>query len=216
MSGLWTVFLELFQAGIFSLTQFYGGQLGSAILSFSLLARLALLPLGVRVALGARRHSRALRRLAPSLERIRAKWSEDPTRQASETLELYRRHDVSPLNGSVIRGSLAQTPVFIGIYHAVRAAVSEAGVGQRFLWIANLARPDLALALVATLLTLGGAWVGATETQPAWAMAIPVLMTGILALAFSSGFALYLAAGGTVNVLQGLIVRRLESRPHAF
>ena len=56
--ALWSAFLELCQAGLFGLTHFYGGQLGAAILSLSLLARLALLPVSIRLALRGRVHAR--------------------------------------------------------------------------------------------------------------------------------------------------------------
>ena len=55
MAALWGVFLEVFQVGLFWLTQFYGGHLASAIVTFSLLARIALLPLTVSLAGRARR-----------------------------------------------------------------------------------------------------------------------------------------------------------------
>ncbi len=209
MSALWSLFLELFQAGLFTLTQFYGGQLGAAIVSFSLLVRLALLPLSVRMAVRARRSARELRRLAPRVERD--EWADNPTRLAEETLALYRAHGVSPLGGGVIRGALVQSPVLIGVYHAVRSATSDLGVGQGFLWIVNLARPDVGLALLASLVAFGGAWVGASAGQSPRMLWIPVAITGTMALVLSSGFALYLLSGGVIQVLQGLIVRRLES-----
>ena len=40
MAALWGGFLEVFQVGLFWLTQFYGGHLASAIVTFSLLARI--------------------------------------------------------------------------------------------------------------------------------------------------------------------------------
>ena len=85
MSVLWSGFLEVFQVSLFWLTQSYGGHLASAIISFSLLARLLLLPLTVRLFLRTREHARRTRALRPELERVRRKWgSEDPGRVASE------------------------------------------------------------------------------------------------------------------------------------
>lgn len=211
MTAIWSAFLEIFQSGLFGLTHFYGGQLGAAIVSLSLLARLALLPLSVRLALRARAHSRRLRALQPTLRRVRERWIDDPSRQAEETLAVYRRADVSPVDGGLMGGALLQAPVFLGLYRAVRGAL-DAGVGRRaYLWVTDLARPDgLVAALAVTLVGLGSV-AGASESQPTWTLAVPAVSAGIMALALSAGFGLYLAASGGVSILQGLIVRRIEA-----
>jgi YidC/Oxa1 family membrane protein insertase len=212
MTAIWNVFLELFQFGLFGLTQFYGGQLGAAIVSLSLLARLALLPLSVRLTLRARAHGRRLRALQPALSRVRERWIDDPRRQAEETLEVYRRADVSPADGGLLGGALIQTPVFVGLFHAVRGAL-DARIGrQAYLWVTDLGRPDALIAALAAALVGLGSVAGASESQPTWTLALPAVSTAIMAMMLSAGFGLYLAASGGVSILQGLIVRRIEAR----
>ncbi len=70
MTAMWAMFLEVFQVALFWLTQFYGGHLASAIVSFSLLARLALLPVTVGMTLRARAHARGMKALRPELARV--------------------------------------------------------------------------------------------------------------------------------------------------
>ena len=78
MTTMWAMFLEVFQVGLFWLTQFYGGHLASAIVSFSLLARLVLLPVTVRMTLRARAHARVVKALRPELVASFGPWSNVP------------------------------------------------------------------------------------------------------------------------------------------
>lgn len=210
MTALWSGFVEIFQVSLFALTQFYGGQLGAAIVSFSLLARVALLPLTVRLALRGRAHARALRALQPELLAVRTRWADTPERQMSETLAVYDRAGLNPVDGGVLRGALVQSPIFIGLFHAVRQTLSTRVGEQTFLWVTNLARPDLGIAAVAVGLVGLGSVAGASESQPTWTLAIPAVSAGAMALMLSAGFGLYLAASGAIGTLQGLIVRRIE------
>ena len=211
MTAMWQLFLEVFQVGLFWLTQFYGGHLAAAIVSFSILARLALLPLTVRITLRARAHSRRLQELRPELGRIRDRWKDDPQRLSKATLAVYRRRGVQPVDGGVLKGSLVQTPVFIGLFHAVRAALTSRAGEQTLLWVSNLARPDIGVAMIAFSLVGLSSLAGASQSQPGWTLAIPPVSAAAMAMMLSAGFGLYLAASGAVGTLQGLIVRRIEA-----
>ena len=86
MGVLWSGFLEIFQVSLFWITQFYGGQLAPAIISFSIIARLVLLPATIQLALRGRAHARRIKVLRPALGRVRERWSADPERMMKETM----------------------------------------------------------------------------------------------------------------------------------
>ncbi len=211
MPALWGGSLEIFQVSLFWLTQFYGGQLASAIVTFPLLVRVALLPVTVRLALRAREQARSLQEIRPQLERVRARWARAPQRPMKESVAVYEREGVRPLDVGLLKGGLAQTPVFLGLFQAVRATLAQPGAGQPFLWIANLSRPDVGVAVLAMSLMGLSTAAGASQAQPNWAFAVPVISGGVMALMFSAGFGLYLASTGLVGTLRGLIVRRIEA-----
>ena len=211
MSVLWSGFLEGFQLSLFWLTHFYGGHLAPAIISFSLLARLLLLPLTLPLALRGRRHARELRFLQPELARVRQRWlKEDSQRLVLETMAVYERHGVQPLGSGMLGGSLLQAPVLVGLFGAVRKSLSTLAVPQGFLWVKDLARPDLAMGVVASLLVGLGSLALSHPNQPKWALALPVVATFIMGMTLSSGFALYLGSSGMVASLQGLLLRRAD------
>lgn len=211
MTSMWQIFLEVFQVGLFWLTQFYGGHLAAAIVSFSILARLALLPLTVRMTLRAKAHARRLQALRPELGRVRDRWKDDPQRLTTETLAVYQRGGVQPVDSGVLKSSLVQTPVFIGLFHAVRGALTSRAGEQTLLWVSNLARPDIGVAMIAFSLVGLSSLAGSSQSQPGWTLAIPALSAAAMAMMLSAGFGLYLAASGAVGTLQGLIVRRIEA-----
>ena len=212
MTTMWAMFLEAFQVGLFWLTQFYGGHLASAIVSFSLLARLVLLPITVRMTLRARAHARVLGALRPELARVRARWQENPQRLMTETLAVYERGGIRPVDAGLLKGTLLQTPIFVGLFNAVRGALSSSGGQQTFLWVSNLARPDVGVAVIVCGLVGLSSLSGASQSQPGWTLALPAVTAAVMALTLSAGFGLYLAANGAVGTLQGLIVRRIEAR----
>jgi YidC/Oxa1 family membrane protein insertase len=212
---IWSTFLELFQAGLFGLTQLYGGHLGPAIVSFALLARVVLLPVTVPMTLRARAHGRRLKAMQPELARLRNRWKDDPRRLMTETMRAYDRRGIRPMDPALLKGSLLQAPIFIGLFQAIRTALSTRGIGQTFLWVSNLARPDVGIAAVAFAFIGMSSLAGATDPQPKWMLALPAVSSAAMAMALSAGFGLYLAATGAVGTLQGLLVRRLEAQERA-
>ena len=218
MTAMWAMFLEVFQVGLFWLTQFYGGHLASAIISFSLLARLALLPVTVRMTLRARAHAQRIKALKPELAQVQERWRENPERLMKETLAVYKRRGIRPVDAGLLKGSLLQMPIFVGLYHAVRGALSSRAGEQTFLWVSNLARPDVGIAMIVFGFVGLSSLSGGSQSQPGWTLALPAVISAAMAMTLSAGFGLYLAANGAVGTLQGLIVRRIEtrSRGHAF
>lgn len=210
--ALWSGFVDLLQLCIFGLTHLYGGHLGPAILTFALLARLTLLPLTLRLALRSRAQARAMKRLRPALDALRERWKEDPARLGQETLALYERKQVSPLDPVLLKGSLVQAPLFLGLFKAIRGVLSGAVGRQPFLWIGNLASPDLFLAMGAAGVVGLGVAVGAPEHAAGGRALLLVAFLGtfFMLTRLSAGFGLYVGASGIVSLLQGLMVRRID------
>jgi membrane protein insertase Oxa1/YidC/SpoIIIJ len=90
------------------------------------------------------------------------------------------------------------------------------GAGIRFGWITDLARPDLPLAILASLFAAGGALLAppAVANRSAWMMS--AFLAGGMTLAFlvfnSSAMALSVAANGLVGIGQGWWLRREHRR----
>jgi YidC/Oxa1 family membrane protein insertase len=213
---MWGSFVELLRAAIFGAAHVCGGSLGSGVLLASAAVRLALLPLTLRLARRAREQQAKLATLRPELDALQRRYANDPVRLMTEMRALHERHGIKLVTPSGFVGLAIQLPVLSGLFTAVRTGL---GAKVRFLWIADLARPDRTLALGVAALT---AWVvsrtpGATG-QPGGQAALTVI-TVIGTMAFlwsvSSAVALSAGAGSVVSLLQNWLVSRDAAKASA-
>ena len=79
--------------------------------------------------------------LAPELKKLQEKNKNDRQAQAMAQMELYRKHGVSPMGSCWV--VLLQMPIFMGLYYALQESIHFRLAP--FLWIKNLAAPDMLL-----------------------------------------------------------------------
>jgi YidC/Oxa1 family membrane protein insertase len=138
--ALWSEFVDLLREAIFAYAQMSNGNLGYGIMAVTFLARLALMPLTLRLARSAAIQQEAMRRLKPELDAARATFKDDPAGLARETQRILAREGVSMFPALGCVGALAQTPLLLALYNAVSEC---AAVGGRFVWIRDIAKPDV-------------------------------------------------------------------------
>lgn len=205
---MWETVVEAIRASMFLAGQACG-SLGTGVLLVSLFLRLMLLPLTLRLAARARAHQAAMARLAPELERLRACYAKDPMKYWQEAAELMRRHGIRPADPATFVSLALQTPVLFALFAAVRQGL---GTGIRFLWIRDLARGDVALALLVAALTgIAVATAPASTqnvTQAQIMLGVAVLGTVVFLWTTASTVALSVGAGAAVSLLQNWLVRR--------
>ena len=167
MSAVWDpVFVNPTINALVILNNIVFGDFGLAIIIFTLLMRLATMPLTLRQI-----HStRALSTLQPKIQEIQKK-HKDPKRRQEETMKIYRQAGVNPLG--CLLPMLVQFPIWIALYQALRIIVggtpeSVVGLSQRlypwgyiesavplenrFLWM-DLGQPDRSLILALIVFT---------------------------------------------------------------
>jgi|GEM_PF-755277 len=208
----WSELVDLLRAMILSVAQVCNGSVGVAVILVSFAIRLALLPLTLRLARRARAHQRRLRELRPELERMQRRYASDPVAVLRETQAFYRRRNVKQIDPAGFLGALAQAPVFMSLYAALRR-----GLGHiRFLWIPDTSVSNILLTLVVATMT-GLAFlinpVAHDSARNAQLISV-ILMAGMTVWFLSSTsalFALSTGAGSLVGVLQAVILRRDDS-----
>ena len=208
---LWTELIQTLQAGIFSFAQCFGGNVGAGIVCVSLLIRLAMLPLTLKLARRSLAHRLLMERLRPELERLRKRYGRRPERLAEKTQRLFARHGASPVDGSGLLGGLAQAPIFLALFSAVRRSAAQGG---RFFWIADIARPDVLLtSLVAAMTTAATLLQPHLPEQGRWlVVALPALLTLLFLSRLAAGVGLYWGATTAVGVLQAALLRRVDRK----
>jgi YidC/Oxa1 family membrane protein insertase len=211
--GLWTSFVDLIHTILLGLAMLFGGNMALAIGLLSLLFRLALLPLTLRMAFNSMRIQAALKKLEPELSNIRKRYKDNPQRMWEETSKVHQREGIKIFSGAFLIGILIQVPLFMGLFSAVRRGLAGSG---HFLWIKDLLKTDPLLACVCGALTAISAALGANthEQQRAATIILPAALTVLFLWRMSAGVTIYTFSSGLVGLIQSVIVRRrLKSMP---
>lgn len=201
----WLFFVDIVRFALFATAHVLGGSIGSGVLVFALVIRVALLPLTLPVARRARRHQASLRRIKPDLDALRQRFKADPQGLRDATLALYRKHGIQMQPD--LRAALVQWPIAAAIYKGLSGIERN----TRFLWIRDLTRPDVGLAVVAAGIAAFAAKVSGTD-NPRVAMIIGGALTFFVAWRMSASVALYSIAWSGVSAGESLVLAIAERR----
>ncbi|HHU77769.1 MAG: YidC/Oxa1 family membrane protein insertase [Caldicoprobacterales bacterium] len=144
-TGFWASFVNFLGSILKGLNSITGvipapfGGYGLAIVLFTLLMRLVLLPLDLK----SRKANQKMQEIQPLLSEIQKKYKNDPEKLNKKTMELYRKHEVNPLGGCL--PMLLQMPLFFALFAALRSISDDPNIAQYaapFLWIKNIWHPD--------------------------------------------------------------------------
>lgn len=136
---------------------------GFAIISFTLLVRLATFPLNMQQI----KSSRAMQELQPKMKELQDKYKNDKEKLAQEQMAMYKEHGVNPIGGCL--PMLVQMPIWFALYRSLLQLSREGLLHQGFLWIPSLAGPVSSYA--------GGiSWLWPLPPSIGWAPALAYLV----------------------------------------
>lgn len=110
---------------------------GLCIILLTVLVRGLMFPLSRKQAL----HARKMQELAPELKKLQEKYKDDREALMKASWELQRKHGASPFGSCWT--VLLQMPIFLGLYYALQESIQFRLAS--FLWMKNLAAPDMLL-----------------------------------------------------------------------
>lgn len=122
--------------GILNFLYSFVPNYGIAIILLTLLIRIVFWPLTYKMNINMKK----LQALKPELDELQKKYKDNPRRLQREQLELYRKHNISPLGAAGCLPVLLQMPVFIALFNVLRGAIELRFA--RFLWIKDLSMPE--------------------------------------------------------------------------
>jgi YidC/Oxa1 family membrane protein insertase len=207
---IWSSFVDFLVMVLVTLSQAYGGSLGLAIITLSLIVRLSLLPITIQLARRTQKRQAQLKALEPEIEQLRRRYRSNPERLSSELAMLYSRRGYKPLDAPGTLGGLLQLPLFVGLYSAIHQGL---GTGGRFLWIGNLAQPDWILTIIIAVLTYVMSMTNPSLPQNMRYLytVLPTLVTVIFVWQLAAGLGLYWATSSAVGLLQSIMQNRLAA-----
>jgi YidC/Oxa1 family membrane protein insertase len=201
-----------------SLMKFYGlfGNLGWALVLFSLLTKIVFMPLTIK----STESMKKMQALTPKINEIKAKYKDKPEMVQQETLALYREHKVNPLGGCF--PMLLQMPFFFGLYSALIGSIDLWNAPFIF-WMKDLSMPDTVatiagynlnilpiLMTVSTFLQQKLTTVDTGQQQKIMMMMMPIVFIFIF-WTMPSGLVLYWTLQNLFQVLHQLYVNKKKA-----
>nr|WP_239559227.1 YidC/Oxa1 family membrane protein insertase [Sporohalobacter salinus] len=189
-----------------SLDFFYGytNSYGLAIILLTLAIRVLLFPLVAKQT----RSMKAMQELQPKMEELKEKYGDDQQQYQQKVMELYKKHKVNPAAGCL--PLLLQMPILVALFHALRdfKALEQAS----FLWIGNLAQPDLVLVILTGLVMFGQSMVqqkmsGNAGGNNKMMMFMPLLIV-VIGFKLPAGVLIYWFTSNLVMVAQQYFLYR--------
>lgn len=214
-----TILYELFGSMLYYIYSFVGDY-GIAIILFSLIAKLILLPINIKQT----KSMQATNKIQPEIQKIQKKYKDNPEKLNEETMKLYREYNINPVGGCL--PLLIQFPIIIGLYRVLQQpqiyvfGSQEAydAIDKAFLWLPSLGQPDPLhilpiLAAVTTYLYMSTSQtVGGNEQAQQMNQSMKImspLLIGFMAWTFPSGLALYWVIQNIFTFVQQIFMRSL-------
>ena len=138
--GWWGSYIKLVEDGIFALHDTFSDAnvpfpYGLSIFCFVLAVKLLTLPLNWKQLSS----SSAMKAMKPQQDLVRTWYGDNKEMLNIQTGVLFEKFDVNPLAGCL--PSLAQIPVFLGVYYSVTSIAKAKVFTEGFLWIPSLSGP---------------------------------------------------------------------------
>ncbi|MHB8446669.1 MAG: YidC/Oxa1 family membrane protein insertase [Rudaea sp.] len=185
----------------------FGISEAMAIILLTLVARTAMAPLSLAAAYQAQKNRVAIARIQPALLQLRERFKENPQELAARTLALHRESGIRFFGKLPLCNIGAQSAFGLGLYQALR----RLALHSKFLWIANLAKPDMLLAILAGCLMCASMLLMPGNENHAFMalMVVPVVISVISLALAPSALGIYWATSNLFSAVHGLVLRGL-------
>ena len=202
---IWNIWITFIMDGIGFLSAQFGTSEALAIIIFTLLARITLMPISLRSSYLMYRNKLALEKVKPEIERLKDLYSENPAELTKRLMAIYKKNGIKFLDRTSVINIGSQGILGIGIFQALRSMTFS----SKFMWIADIAKPDVILAVVVGILTFLSMQMmpGAVEQQSFLIYLIPAIVSTVVLISFPSALGFYWAASNLVTVAQTIMLR---------
>ena len=194
---------------IFELVQNYG----LSIILFTIVVKVLLLPLTIKQT----KSTKAMQDIQPKIKEIQTKYKDKPEKQQQEIMKIYTEAKINPLAGCL--PLLIQMPILIALFSVLREPVTYgvfvdqeqlATAAQGFLWVQDLTKPDVILAILsgATTFLMQTLMMPKDQQQGSMKMMTYVMTAMMLfwGFTFPAGLTLYWTIGNVFAIAQHYLI----------
>lgn len=180
---------------------------GVSIILVTAIIRLILLPLNIKQT----KSSIVMSEMQPETKKIQEKYKNDPQKAQQEVMKLYKEKGASPLSGCL--PMLIQWPIFIALYYVFNNLTGINGV--HFLWINDLAKRDVVLAVLSGLTTYCSGTLMMPSGDSAQAKQSATMNIGMsifmifISWSLKSALVLYWVINNSIQIIQTLAMKKV-------
>lgn len=203
---IWNIFISFIVQSIQFLTQEVGVGEAVAIILLTLIGRLVLMPVNLLAMANTYRNKKAISAIKPELDKIKVIHKDNPSEIAKSTMALYKKYNIKVLDKNGLVNIASQGVFGFGMFQALQQIVFN----SKFAWIANIAKPDIALALLVGAITYFSMIMmpGSAEQASTLLFVIPAVLCIITLVNFPSAIGLYWATSSVTSLLQSLLLNK--------
>ncbi|WP_446898165.1 membrane protein insertase YidC [Clostridium sp. LBM24168] len=213
MQYLCDAFVQIFEYlhnGVVSVVPDQNVSYGLAIILMTIIIRLLILPLSVKQI----RSSLIMNKIQPDVKKLQEKYKKDPQRAQKEMMKLYKEKGASPFSGCL--PLLIQWPILFALYYVFNHLTGINGIG--FLWIRNLGKPDVILAVLSGLTTfLSGLLImpsdDSAQSNQSRKMNIGMgIFMIVVSWKLKSALVLYWVVSNLIQIAQNFVIKKIEEK----
>lgn len=204
---IWTAWTALLENGIHLLSAQLGLSEALAIIALTLFARLALMPLSFRAAYNMYQNQMAIRDAKPEIEHLKEVYKDNPSEITKRTMALYKKRGIKFLGKTMVFNIGSQSLLGLGLFQTLKNMTFS----SKFLWISNLGKPDVILALAVGSLMFASMFLtpGTAEQASLLIFLIPVAISVFVLVSFPSAIGVYWATSNFATLAQSLYLRHV-------
>jgi YidC/Oxa1 family membrane protein insertase len=184
---------------------------GLTIILMTLIIRVLILPLGVKQI----RSSLVMNKIQPEIKKLQDKYKNDPQKLQQEMMKLYKDKGASPFSGCL--PLLIQWPILIALYYVFNHLSGINGIS--FLWIKDLGKPDIVLAILSGVTSAFAGWIimpsGDNNPQADQTKKMNIAMGGFMIFIswkLKSALVLYWVVSNLIQLGQNFVIKKVEER----
>jgi YidC/Oxa1 family membrane protein insertase len=185
---------------------------GLAIIAFTAIIRICLLPLTIKQT----RSQVKMQEVQPRVKEIQTKYKSDPKKSQEEVMKLYKETGSNPISGCL--PLIIQLPIIWALFYVFNNLTAINGVD--FLWIKDLSKPDpfYILPILSTVTTYISSRLMTPKGDSAQAKQTSTMNTamavvfGFMSITFKSCIVLYWVTQNLFQIGQTIVMKKMDRK----
>jgi YidC/Oxa1 family membrane protein insertase len=212
-------FFDFIHSGVYAVIHNVNVSYGLAIILFTIIVRIILLPLNIKQT----RSQVRMQQIQPEVKKLQDKYKNDPQKSQQEMMKLYKEKGVNPMGGCL--PLIVQLPILWALFYVFRSIkpidpATQQTVTVSFLWIKDLFNYDplFILPILSGITTYLSSRMMAPVADSAQAKQTGTMNIGMsifmvfMAWKFTAALVLYWVVNNLIQIGQTMLMRKMDTK----